>query len=444
MMNDRERKEHTRLRLRLLRGQHEGDVRRTLVDHIGPTRADVWGTPDLSANPFAESCGQGAILYDATPAIYPQVPSSVTGPDAVVLGAEMQRVRSAVLDSMHFLKMQEVQRLTLGLRECAVLVEPVGGGVRTKVVTPDQLDVEVDRHGEWASVKWTVPYKDREQAVILFDPARRVCAAYDQHGKDVSIEVLGGDFSGDAYPYLDGAKNPVLPWVCYRAAFAPETWDAYRGREAVHASLVLGVLYTFYAHSVKNAAWAQKWAVNAFPMGMGVEGEQRVASIVTDPSSILLFDSEEGKQAALGSFALTLDPAKLLESIVAYEDRVLRGIFGSQVTRQTSDVRSGYSLAVAREALMQLQARSLPLFRAGDQKVCSLAAGYLGLDPALSEPRRWTIFYPSVEQAAVTPGGQADSELQVAIEDALDLLGEGASEDAAQVLTEALGAAKNG
>lgn len=407
-----DRRDHTRLRLRLLRGQHEQDCRRMLQRQIGATRSDVWGDPDLSANPFAEAVGQSAVLYDTEPMC---TYSPRYTPDSSVtafLQEDADKAISALYDSGHFLLMQEVQRLTLGLRECAVLLEPTYNelddidGVTSRCITPDALEAVADpRTGKWLKVDWYVvdPVDPDSEVIITYDPANLVYAAFREikNGRvDCSEELLGATYTGEAYPYRDGHGNPVLPWVCYHAAPSPEPFDAFRGREAVFASLFLSVLYSFYGHVVKNAAWAQRYALNAIPLGQADDptlATGRTRSVVTDPSSILLFDSEEGKSASLGAFSSPIDPVNVLASIMSYEDRVLRGIFGAAVTRQTSDVRSGYSLAVQRESLLEFQRKTMPLFRAGDRQVLSLVAGYLGVAPEEAAPKRWHVLYPSVE-----------------------------------------------
>ena len=64
-----------------------------------------------------------------------------------------------------------------------------------------------------------------ERSLQSFDSSRRLGSAkvmkYSAPGKlgdDLSDIFLGGNHSGDKYPYRDGSGKPFLPWVFYHAS----------------------------------------------------------------------------------------------------------------------------------------------------------------------------------------------------------------------------------
>ena len=81
---------------------------------------------------------------------------------------------------------------------------------------------------------------------------------------DVSERILGGTFTGGAYPWQT-PEGPILPWVTYHASRTPWFWDSFTGREVVEGTLQLGVLMTHYTHLVQAASWAQRYAYGAEP-----------------------------------------------------------------------------------------------------------------------------------------------------------------------------------
>ena len=101
---------------------------------------------------------------------------------------------------------------------------------------------------------------------------------------------------------------------------------------------------------------------------------------------------DSSSQALIGQWSAPGDPEKILSSIMTYERRLVDMALGSaQVTRASSDMRSGYSLAVSRESQRELQRSYEPQFRRADQELLQKVAGLLGFPRA-----KWGITYHAI------------------------------------------------
>jgi hypothetical protein len=386
---------HSRLRRRLLYSEHEADLVERIRAHVGSTRRAAWGEPDLSANPYLS-------LWEQTSRLYAEVPEVRGMPETV------KAATSAGLWSL----MQRVQRDTLGLRETLVRVEVIDDKPVYTLLYPDLVEARASAAepgqpiwlresrydadlGIWVRVTW-----DSESQV----PAYYATSASD--GTDVSENVLGGRYVGDAYPYRDASDRPVVPAVVYHAAETGRLWDPYTGREIVEGSLTLGMLLTYWGHVVRSCAWSQRYAVGVLVDGGDVEIEASGAAarreIVTDPATLLMLRADEGAgQPTIGQWAPPVSPEELIKSIRSYEERLVEAAgLRVDVTRQSSDIRSGYSLAVAREAIREAQRVYEPLFARSDARLLWLTAWllrqpdepltirYLGLPQSPAERRQ--------------------------------------------------------
>jgi hypothetical protein len=73
-------------------------------------------------------------------------------------------------------------------------------------------------------------------------------------GADISEATLGGDYSGEAYPYRRADGRPVLPYVLYHAVRPGDRlWDPYAIQEVVDGSLDMAVFSAFVAHSFRDS-----------------------------------------------------------------------------------------------------------------------------------------------------------------------------------------------
>jgi hypothetical protein len=368
----------------MLYGQHEQDIRQRISESISHVRRAAWGAVDLTANPFLRVHDQMSGLYNDEPIIY--------GPASALAAVSEQ------LDDIgYFTKMKSVQRDVSALREMLILVEMDGNGIKVLQVSPDDIDAISSPRDpdDLQNVKW-YHNNGSETYYIEYDAKAQIHRAM-KGELDISMEILGGYFNGEAYPFRNALGQPIMPWIIYRAQDTGSTFNSWTGREAVECTLQLGLLYTYFSHVVRNAAWAQRYILNAMPLGAEITEDDDEAQprqrIDSDPSTVLMLKSTDGMQSQIGDFASPVDPAKVIEAIKVYEDRAMESILGSSVVKNDSDIRSGYSLAVSREESIKAQKGFLPLFRRADRKLLALVSQYLGYNTTLKD---WDIKYPAI------------------------------------------------
>ena len=377
-IDEQMRVEHTRLRRRLLYSQFESDLDGRIRQAVGNVKADAWKPIDLTANPYLSIWQQTAVLYDVAP--------------EVVTAGGSEPVASALVEAGAWALMQRVQRDTLGLREMLLRVSASDSGdLVVRPVFPDMVQVECSPYDPASPVKVKEWMHDPELGWVrhvydIRDPLAPLYAVFTTAGENVSDRVLGGEFSGEAYPFRLAEGTPILPWVLYHASETGCVWDPYTMREVVEGSLMLGVYLTFFGHVLRDASWPQRYVVGARVLGAdAVDGEGNTLAgrreVVTDPATLLELelDPTYTGQPLVGQWNASADPEKLLTAITMYEARILTlaGIAQADVSRTDSNIRSGYSLAVSREQVRTLQRVYEPQFRRGDLQLLAVSAALL-------------------------------------------------------------------
>lgn len=405
----------TALRRRILYGDWAHDIAERIRQEVGHERARLWGQPELSANVALSACSSVAELYHAPP--------RVTGTHASRLTAALDAAGWAPM-------MQRVQRDTIGLREmhlrATIEHDPDTGEDRVALlpVSPDLVVQTFDpriptratrvRHYVWRDDQWTVDDYD------ITDPARPVWRCYRAEGKeDLSPRYLSGPggstvpdggLTGDAYPWrIDG--RPVLPWVTYHAAITGQPYDWRTMREVFDGTLSIAVLWTYWRHILQMASWPQRYLINLDVAGSGVNDDTRY--VEPDPTLILRLMQEQhmmGGAASAGSFTTSANVHEVGEALIAYERRILAyaGLSPGEVLRSSGDPRSGYALAVTRDAQRESQRRYAPIFRQADQQLMRLVAGLLGL-PNLA----YMVEYQLMPPSAAEQQGERDNVIEL-------------------------------
>ncbi len=365
--------EHSRLRRRILYSQHISDVRKRVVEAVGSPRAKKMGLrPDMTSNPAWSVCTSLAALYRKVP--------EVMAPEGAELAAE------AIAEAGYWQLAQRNQRDTIGLNNMFVRVDfDEDDGPAFQLAHPDMVQVKSHplRPDRLLEVKhWVEDPRDAEKWVqLVVNPGQRRYVALDEDGVDVSSEVLEGQFSGDAYPWVID-EQAVMPYVPFRAAETGYTLDPYTMAEVFEGALQLGVYYTFFGHILRNAAWAQRYGIGVRPLGATTSQDGRRSEVVADPATLLMFEQlpEHPGQPTLNQFANPVDPEKVLASVERYERRLVEMALGSVgVSRRQSDVRSAMSLAVSREEQRWAQQSYEPMFRRSDLRLLALTSGLMGL-----------------------------------------------------------------
>lgn len=369
---DMARIEQTRLRRRMLYGQFKSDLDERIQLQLGTVRQEAWGWPDLTGNPFLQLWSQVAVMYDADPIR--------TAPSAL-----LEKVDESGLDPL----MRRVQRDALGLREMLVFVDVADGELVYRPVYPDMVLAESFPYdptrpaviheyrqepalgGAWVRDTWSIRNPSAPYRIITRATSAR---------EDVTEEVLGSRPEGDAYLWRWSDGRPFIPAVVYHAERTPFLFDPFAYSEIVEGALNIGVLLTYYGHIVRNAAWSQRVGIDIEPIGANAAQSGERSEIVTDPATIMLVrTAENGTNPQLLSLGTPVDPETILRSIGSYERRILNiaGFTAPDVTKQSADIRSGYSLAVARESIRAQQAKYESTFEPADIELMRKSAAVL-------------------------------------------------------------------
>lgn len=399
---ERLRWEHTRLRRRLLYGQWEQDLTQRIQRAIGAVRREAWGVPDLSANPFRAICAQVSVTYDRAPMVCHSDAAAETTMRDLLEGAGWSQL------------MARIQRDTLGLREMLLRVDLQDGELLLRPVYPDMVQAvaDPDRPDMPAAIRELRLRTHEGKQVWAWDvldvrdpaaPVYQVMLAESSAGgdPDISESVLGveGGLVGEAYPYRDAKGRPILPYVLYHAHRTGTLWDPWEGAEVVDGTLNVAVMWSFFAHCVRNASWPQRYAIGVeVPQGEQVGGTTTARhEVVADAATILLLarSSDHDGQPMVGQFQPGADPEVLAGAVSAYERRLAAyaGLSASDIQRVSGDPRSGYALAISREGQREAARRIEPQFRRGDLQLLRVVAALYG--QALPESG-WTIRYESV------------------------------------------------
>lgn len=317
--------------------------------------------------------------------------------------------------------MQRVQRDTLGLREMLLRIEVSDGGtLRYRPVFPDLAQVKPHpddpmRMQSFAELRRRKVGTEWRWLWDVFELSDDGEASYrvlgDRNGEpdrgtDLSPEVLGGAKAGEDYRFRYEDGTPFIPAVMYHAAVTGKLWDPFEWCEVVEATLNVGVLWSFWAHVVRDASWPQRYGLGVTVAGASAVGggQTRRREVVTDPASVVMFEplpNFEG-QPSLGQFDPGGDPVAIAESVAAYERRVIAfiGMSPSDIHRVSGDPRSGYALAITRDAQREHQTRLEPAFSRSDRETLRKSAALWNrwaegaeLPDRLAE-RGWRARYP--------------------------------------------------
>lgn len=391
--------EHTRLRRRIVYSMHQSDVEDRIYRALGGTRSTALRIVDMTANPAWYVFGQLAGLYREIPEVMPPVGGEDTA--------------AAILEAGWWQLAARNQRDVLALNDGFVRVdldEDNEGAPSFRLVPPDLAEVVTNPLAPsqpLALREWITDPDDPSKWVLLdCDPRSRTYRALAEDRKtDVSVRVLGGNFSGDAYPFLVGGA-PVLPYVAYHAAETGYALDPYTGREVFEGALQLGVYYSFGGHALRQGSWAQRWILGAEPTGGEPDESGRRRDVVADPATALVFkptDETQG-QAQVGQWSAPVDPDRFFAAVERYERRLVEmALSNAGVSRRESDVRSAMSLAVSRDAQRDAQRSYEPVFRRSDVRLCRLVAGLRG------EPTDgWRITYRSLPRDPMELAAEMD------------------------------------
>lgn len=404
--DDAGRREHVRLRLRLLTGEWQDDLQRHMSQNFDPIRERVVGRPDISTNLLESVTSQLSALYDEQPVLAHEDEDAAALMSSLLADAGWASIGSTY------------QQVTLGVRECHLRPTLGPKGVVLRIVTPDVVDAEASPDDPdmpilltearvrdlGAGQEW---YWDRFDLRDLERPTYRVIRARD--GVDLTAEILGSLDYPAAFRLGDG--TPILPYATYHARRTGRLYNWRTGIETVEGTLTAAVLWSWWLHSVRDSAWAQRWTMDAALRGGSVTGRGAgaAATVSTDPSSVMQFRSD-GERASIGQWNPPVDPLTLGTAVAEFEQRLLvhYDLSPADVQARTSTPTSGLSISLRREAVRRVQGKVQPEFRRGDLQMLRIIAAATHDAPAPLPAEGWSIDYPgqprSAEEIASTLG----------------------------------------
>jgi hypothetical protein len=381
---------HTRLRRRMLDGSHRPDVEKRRQELLGSVRSAAHGPVDLSANPFRVINAERAVLYATPPTVrhdqgdFPEL----TGDGGLLDQGGLWSL------------MQRFQAWTLGCREYLIRVHVDSTGVpRFRPVPPDMIQAipsedqpdqpiqirewRLRDHPETGAPVWTMDVLSIQDPD---DPQYKVLEIPVNSGdvsNDWTDHFLGGDFSGDAYPYRRADGSPFLPYVLYHAEnLGDRLFSCYDETELVEGSLTGAVLLSMWSHTFRDASWPQRYAVNCQPAGISQSDTDnaRRSEVIADPATVLMLEPiEEGMQPSIGQWKAGASVDTMLSAIDAFLVRLSQdaGVPPSDLQRMGGTARSGYAISLTNQGKRQQQARYRLQFKRADQVLIGLVASML-------------------------------------------------------------------
>lgn len=373
-------------RRKILSGDWSDLLKEAARRRLGRKRLAGIGELEVAQNALEYLCRELAVLYEYEPTINNNQPG-----DLATLRTELRLMNLWGI-------LGEVQYFALGLRNMLVRVDVEGEGeearAAVRVVFPDHVHVDTvpTRPSQPVAVReWRMRTIDGTTGWYLDDlsvadpeqPFYRVWR-YEGDGVrvDVTSQVLGQTYIGDAYPYRDSQDRPILPYVAYHARQpAQGFWRSFELKEVVEGTLTLAVMDGLVVHVFLDASWPQRWAVNVNVVGAEKantdQGERE--EVVTDPSSLLRLESDmpadEDRGAPpfqVGQFAAGGDPEQLQRTLEARKAALVTafGVPPGDLMRTAGEgAVSGVALALSNEGKRAAQRRSANVHRDSDQRL---------------------------------------------------------------------------
>ncbi len=442
--DDKKRVDLVEARHLILDDDHEDLARDYMLEQAGEFKSAVMGRPDISVNPLSSLGHQLTTpgLYGVTPAISHQLAADAS----ILIGPEGQLAKAGWLT-----KMQRVQYLAVGCGDYLLRLDVPRdlGELAIRLVSPhrvwiqghpDRPDVPIKlwelRCRWWADQAkhiWTWDQYDLGETrvdengdrVRVREPSWR-CVTTDGNGNemDVSNVFIGrangyyGREGDGAYPYLDEAGEPFLPWAIYRAVDSGRPWNHLEKRGAARGALNAAVFATYTGHAARSASGKTALVAGLVPVGVQVNeapGDTRITNrprtLDIPPGAIVYHEVETGSQP----FVVEIGPGQELDTLdrftANYELRqaVRAGLNPADVTRQSANPTSGAALAISNSGRREYSRQVEPVFRRVDEQVLWIAAHLLRIAGLGTPPvSGYTIQYHSIPKSADEQSAERD------------------------------------
>lgn len=399
---DRNRAEHSAMRLRMLLGTYWDDLEKALQTHLPTLRREAWGPMDMTSNVFKSICGDlGPVPYNSEPHL-----DGKPGSEPLIT-----REQSGILSRCGYWPlMQSTGEELVGLRDMVMRLEySQEGGLSADPIPPHRVEVDVlssaprrpvrmaiadqrDRPDKPGEQEWTWEEWDISNPMA---PRYRIMSADRKHdltnryamldGKPASSAMLSGENWPDRWKWhQDDRKNrPFIPCANYHALTKANYWDPWYGIEAVAGSLTMGVLNTFWIHCVRDGSVATVVLVGGVPMGIKIEtvDGQPIAWVAVEPGAFNMVRPMEGFEGPVQVERLSpsADPLMLIQALQRFEQRVAlyAGVSASDLLRESGDPRSGYALSVSNDGKRASAQRLEPQLRRADLEAVELSAAII-------------------------------------------------------------------
>ena len=395
----------TSFRRRMLYNRHKQDLERRIQDQMGETKREAWGAVDMSSN-LAISIYEGqSVLYDRQPVVSHEGEA----------GDLIQRIVYSGL----WEQMPRIQRDVLGLRVVGLFVSCAPNGhLSYRVAWPDRMIVRHTHDGGSPKFVKEARYYRNPQSHggswhwdcwDITDPYHPTHYVLSDRGDNLSDQYLTtpdnpeGDFTGERYIWRWANGEPFIPYSFYQATRTDEFWDAWAEDTVFDGALQSQVYWSQFSAAFRQASHPQRWAVGLELDGGAYVDENQDGSgrsaVVTDPSTVVLFRPIEDLdgQPMVGQFKPGADVDKMQDAILAYERRVaaMSGLNPADISRVSGDPRSGYSLAVTRQAQREMQRSHEHRFRVCDKNTIDKSAALSNRVAGTSYPEGgYDIMYP--------------------------------------------------
>ena len=418
---DAQRWQESRRRRRLLEGMWGVDLEHRIRLHFGVTRRMILGPKSKSRNLYKRLVSELAVLYRTPPKV-----TNYLGNADLLLAPNGMLHRAGLWPQM-----RSVQSFVLGVREEAVRVEfdPITKRPAFRQVHADNMlarsraldpgvPVEIKElrwyelngrgNGCWC---WDIlSIEDMNNPVYRIEKVPNDGASY---GEDVTRQVLGGDFSGENYPYrwTQGPRRgePFLPYVLYHADVSSQLWDPYCWIELADASLDVAAAWTWWGHLLFKASWPQRYGIDVYVEGMipeETDGGLRT-EVPADPTSLIHLRARSGAtNPMVGQWQSSADTLTTAQAIGLFEKGCsdIAGIDAAHIVRESSDAWSGAALSISRDGKREAQMLYQPQFEPRDIELLEKAAALVNLSEYLPQAlpeEGYNIVYSSIN---LSPG----------------------------------------
>jgi hypothetical protein len=418
---ERDRVEHTALRVRMISGDWEADLAERIRARVGARRARAWGRQEPIVCPLADCADAVAVLYLLPPVLHHADRAIEDGAEPTAADRLVQRLQAAGL----WVALARMQRLCEALNEVAVAVDVVDGAITIRLVTPDLLD-GVSRPGrpgvpamlaETRLRQFDEPINGQTVHWVrdVYDISNPALPRFSVHLCTDNTDVTGlayvdeaGNpvrFEGPTYRWRHADDRPFIPLQLYHQSGCPlDLFEPRLRSETVAATFNLGVLIACQDRAAIDASHPQRWIANGRVLGAQTRGEAREEAAVVESDATIVMQIEassedNGHPVQVGQWS-TAAPGQELQDLIDSRIRsaaVRWGIPASELIRKSDggDPRSGVAIAISDAGKRQVQAQRGPIYAPGDAALIGKIAALLNLaEPGAGYPETgWTVQY---------------------------------------------------